>query len=234
MSDNSENKQKSVEIDLGAGDAPAPDPAQASKPDGTDQPDPAQANGLPAAVPPTPEERIASLEAEKAEFRDRMLRIAADFDNWKKRARKEQGDLETRAREGVLRDILEVADNLERAMASFGDGKQVDAASVHEGVEMVLRQFRSKLERYQVKPVEAVGQAFDPRFHEAIAQMPTADVKPGSILRELQKGYLIGERLLRPAMVVVATAPPAPSPTDAAAREEPPAPAKPASSEGKD
>jgi molecular chaperone GrpE len=144
-------------------------------------------------APPTPEERIA-----------------ADFDNWKKRSRKELADSEARTRENVLRDFLEVIDNLERAAGAFADGKETDAKAVREGVELVLRQFRSKLERYQVKPVESTGQPFDPRLHEAISQMPSADAKPGSIVHEFQRGYLIGDKLLRPAMVVVATAPPPP------------------------
>jgi len=235
MSDNSNNKEKPVEIDLGAAESAAPETV---KPEDTARtPTPAEgpgADGLPVPVPPTPEERVAALEAEKAEFRDRMLRIAADFDNWKKRARKDQADVEGRAREVVLRDFLEVADNLERAKASFGEGKQADATSVREGVELVLRQFRSKLERYQVRPVEALGQAFDPRYHEAIAQTPTTDVKPGSILHELQKGYLIGEKLLRPAMVVVAAPPPAPPEPAASTGEDPKAPATPSPSEGED
>jgi len=211
MSDHSDNNEKPVEIDLGAADAAAPETVTPE--DTARTPTPAEeavADGLPVPVPPTPEERIATLEVEKTEIRDRMLRIAADFDNWKKRVRKEQPELEARAREVVLRDFLEVADNLERATASLGDGKETDAKSVRDGVELVLRQFRSKLERYQVKALEALGQAFDPRYHEAIAQTPTADVKPGSILHELQKGYLVGEKLLRPALVVVAAPPPAP------------------------
>jgi len=195
----SENEQKPVDIDLSqTSDNPSPETPSA---DAT----------LPA---PTPEERIALLEAEKAETKDRMLRIAADFDNWKKRARKDQTDGEARAKEAVLRDFLEVVDNLERATASFADGKESDAKSVRDGVELVLRQFRSKLDRYQVKVVEALGQPFDPRLHEAISQAPSADAKPGSVLHELQKGYTIGERLLRPAMVVVATAAPAAKPAD--------------------
>jgi molecular chaperone GrpE len=165
-----------------------------------------------AALPaPTPEERIGVLETEKAEMRDRMLRIAADFDNWKKRARKDQADGEARAKETVLRDFLEIVDNLERATASFGEAQDApDAAkSIRDGVDLVLRQFRSKLERYQVKAIETLGQAFDPRLHEAISQIPSPEAKPGSIVHELQKGYMIGDKLLRPAMVVVAAAAPA-------------------------
>ena len=195
----SENEQKPVDIDLSqTSDNPSPETPSANA-------------TLPA---PTPEERIALLEAEKAETKDRMLRIAADFENWKKRARKDQTDGESRAKEAVLRDFLEVVDNLERATASFADGKESDVKSVRDGVELVLRQFRSKLDRYQVKVVETLGQPFDPRLHEAISQAPSADAKPGSVLHELQKGYTIGERLLRPAMVVVATAAPAAKPAD--------------------
>jgi molecular chaperone GrpE len=201
----SENQEKPVEIDLTTTDTDLPQAA----PEGAD---PALAMEPPA--PPTSEERIATLEAEKADVRDRMLRIAADFDNWKKRSRKELSDGEARAKESVLRDFLEISDNLERATTSWKedkDGKGTDAKSIRDGVELVLRQFRSKLERYQVKVVESVGLPFDPRFHEAISQAPSADAKPGSVLHELQKGYLIGEKLLRPAMVVVAAAVPAPA-----------------------
>jgi molecular chaperone GrpE len=159
-------------------------------------------------TPPTPEERITAIEGEKAEIYDRMLRIAADFDNWKKRARRDQADGEMQAKESVLRDFLEIVDSLERATVLWADGKETDAKSVRDGIELVLRQFRSKLERYDVKPMDAAGVAFDPRMHEAVSQVPSATVTPGSVLHELQKGYLIGERLLRPAMVVVAAAPP--------------------------
>jgi molecular chaperone GrpE len=137
-----------------------------------------------------------------------MLRIAADFDNWKKRARRDQVDGEMQAKESVLRDFLEIVDSLERATVLWADGKETGAKSVRDGIELVLRQFRSKLERYDVKPMDAAGVPFDPRMHEAVSQVPSATVTPGSVLHELQKGYLIGERLLRPAMVVVAAAPP--------------------------
>lgn len=212
----SEQEQKTpADIDLndnndGQG-RPAPEGAAPVAP-----PADAAAPGDTPAAPPSPEERLAALEAEKSDLRDRMLRIAADFDNWKKRARKEKDDGEARAKEGVLRDFLEVVDNLERALASIGEGKEGEVKSIRDGVDLVLRLFRSKLERHQVKAIEAVGQAFDPRFHEAISQMPSPGAKPGSVVHELQKGYLIGERLLRPSMVVVAAAA-APAPDEATA-----------------
>jgi molecular chaperone GrpE len=154
----------------------------------------------------SPEDRIAALEVEKQEMRDRMLRIAAEFENWKKRARKEQADGEAKAKEGVLVAMLEVIDNLERAAAAVSEA--TDPKAVQQGINLVLRLFQSKLERMDVKPFESTGQPFDPRVHDAISQVPTADAPPGSILSELQKGYRLGDRLLRPASVVVAVAPP--------------------------
>lgn len=163
------------------------------------------------ALPPpsTPDEKIAALEAERSDLKDRMLRIAAEFENWKKRARKDQTDGEARVREGVLKDMLEVIDNLERATSAYGDSGSgsVDGAAVLKGVNLVLRMFQSKLERYGVKPFEVQGQPFDPRVHEAISQIPTAGVAPGSVAAEMQKGYKIGDKLLRPAIVAVAVPP---------------------------
>jgi molecular chaperone GrpE len=158
----------------------------------------------PSAPAGSPEERIAALEAEKGELRDRMLRIAAEFENWKKRARKEQSDADSKGREAVLKDVLEVMDNLERAVAAG----TTDVQAIIQGVNLVLRLFYSKLERHDVKAVEAKGKPFDPRLHDAISQVPSAEVAPGTVISELQKGYRIGERLLRPASVVVAVAPP--------------------------
>jgi molecular chaperone GrpE len=170
----------------------------------------------------TPADQVAALAAERDEMKDRMLRVAAEFENWKRRARKEQEDAENKAREAVLRDMLDVIDNLERAVGAFGEGAPTgaaapktgaapaqpqDAAAVLKGVGLVLRLFQSKLERYQVKPFAARGEPFDPRIHEAISKVATADVPPNAVAVELQRGYRIGERLLRPAMVSVATAP---------------------------
>jgi molecular chaperone GrpE len=161
---------------------------------------------------------VEALTAERDEIKDRMLRIAAEFENWKRRARKEQDDAEAKAREAVLRDMLDVIDNLERAVGAF-DGSAAapaakgppaaapDGAAVLKGVNLVLRLFQSKLERYQVKPFVARGEPFDPKVHEAISRVETAEVPPGAVAVELQRGYRIGERLLRPAMVSVATAP---------------------------
>jgi molecular chaperone GrpE len=171
------------------------------------------ANGSGQAGTPAPN-TIEALTAERDEMKDRMLRVAAEFENWKRRSRKEQDDAEAKARETVLRDMLDVIDNLERAVGAFegpagapASKGAPDGAAVLKGVNLVLRLFQSKLERYNVKPIAARGEAFDPKIHEAISRVETADVPPGSVAVELQRGYRIGERLLRPAMVSVATAP---------------------------
>jgi molecular chaperone GrpE len=162
----------------------------------------APAAGLPEA---TPEERIAALQAERDDLKDRMLRIAAEFENWKKRASKTQTDAVTEARERVLKDMLEVVDNLERAVGMQAGG--ADGGAVLKGVDLVLRVLKQKLERHDVKAFEAAGQPFDPRVHEAISRVASAEVPSGSVAVELQKGYRVGERLLRPALVSVSTGP---------------------------
>jgi molecular chaperone GrpE len=165
----------------------------------------------PGAVGPTsvPEPQADRLEAQ---------RIA--FEKDRKRERKEMADHELRAREEILSDFLEVADNLERAIASWNDGAKHDVKSVQDGVDMVLHLFRSKLERYSVTALDAKGKAFDPYVHHAVSQLPTTDAIPGTVLQQVQKGYWMGERLLRPAMVVVATAPPAAASETSASDEE--------------
>ena len=176
----------------GAASDPASDPPPAAG---------AAAPELPAA---TPEERLAALAAERDDMKDRMLRIAAEFENWKKRARKEQTDSVNEARERVLKDMLDVIDNLERAVAmQTGGNGSVDGPAVLKGVDLVLRLFKQKLERYEVRPFEATGQPFDPRVHEAISRVEHPEIPSGSVAAELQKGYRVGERLLRPALVSV-------------------------------
>jgi molecular chaperone GrpE len=145
---------------------------------------------------PCPEQRANNLEAQEAEF-----------EKYRKRVRREIEDHELKLREAIVTDFLEVADNLERAIASWKEGDKHDVESVQKGVELVLRLFRSKLERYEVKAIEAKGKPFDPREHHAVSQAPATETPPGTVLHVVQKGYWMGARLLRPASVVVASAP---------------------------
>jgi len=178
--------------------------AEANAGAASDPPAPAAEAAAPELPAATPEERLAALAAERDDMKDRMLRIAAEFENFKKRSRKEQTDSTNEARERVLKDMLEVIDNLERAVAmQTGGNGNVDGPAVLKGVDLVLRLFKQKLERYEVRPFEATGQPFDPRVHEAISRVEHAQVPAGSVAAELQKGYRVGERLLRPALVSV-------------------------------
>jgi molecular chaperone GrpE len=152
--------------------------------------------------------RIVALEAEnrgldeeRRALKDRLLRLAAEFENWKKRADKERAEGERQAREGVFLDLLEAVDGIERALDSLGDDR--DPRAVREGINVVLRQLQQALVRHGITPVEAAGQRFDPRVHDAVARAPSREVEPGTVVSELQRGYTVRDRLLRPASVIV-------------------------------
>ncbi|HEU4408612.1 MAG TPA: nucleotide exchange factor GrpE [Polyangiaceae bacterium] len=147
----------------------------------------------------------AALRAEAAEAREKLLRTAAEFDNFRKRTRRDLDEAERRGRESLLRDLLPVFDNLERALLVAHQATDVKA--VADGVGMVLKQFTDTLERGGIRRVPTTGAPFDPQVHEAIQQVETADQPPGSVVAEVRAGYAMGERLVRAAMVVVAKAP---------------------------
>jgi molecular chaperone GrpE len=160
-------------------------------------------------TPPTPEDERAQLQKAHDELKDRLLRTAAEFENYKKRARKEVDEAQARGREGVLKDIFPVLDNLERALQH---APEKDPLTV--GVRLVEKELLKALEKFGVSRFSAVGQPFDPTVHDAIQQVETAEVPPGTVAQEFAKGYKSGDRLLRPAMVAVAKAPSAPPPTE--------------------
>lgn len=145
---------------------------------------------------------VAEAKAEAAKFKDQWMRSAADFDNFRKRSRKEIEDTRKAGREDILKDFLPVFDNLERAIASAQ--RATDVKGVAEGLQMVLRQYLDTLGRSGIAKVPTVGQQFDPTVHEAIQQVETDDQPPGTIVAEVQPGYTQGDRLVRAAMVVVA------------------------------
>jgi molecular chaperone GrpE len=157
-------------------------------------------------------EAIDPLEAAQAEalqLKDKLIRMAADFDNYRKRSRREVTDAEKKGRDGLLTDLLPVFDNLERA-TSHAEGGSEDPGKVKglvDGIALVMRQFRDSLTRQGIVRVESVGKPFDPSVHEAIQHLETTDFPPGCIAAEVQPGYKEGDRLVRPAMVVVAKAP---------------------------
>jgi molecular chaperone GrpE len=156
-------------------------------------------------------EGIAELEAalnkakeEAEENYDRLLRVTADFENYKKRVAKEKSDLTRYGNEELIKALLPVIDNLERALGhASGEGEQ---EGIKGGVEMTLQQFLQILQRFGITPISAEGERFDPTRHEAIMEQTTGDYAPGHVVSELEKGYLLNDRLVRPAKVVVAKA----------------------------
>jgi molecular chaperone GrpE len=164
---------------------------------------------------------VAEAKAEALRFKDQWMRSAADFDNFRKRSRKELEDTRKAGREELLKDLLPVFDNLERAMTSAERATEVKP--VAEGLKMVLRQFSDTLGRSGITKVPTVGNLFDPGVHEAIQQVETDEHAPGTVVAEVQPGYLQGDRLVRAAMVVVAKpkAPSAGSSGDGPASTEP-------------
>jgi molecular chaperone GrpE len=142
---------------------------------------------------------------EAARLKDQLLRLAADFDNFRKRSRREIADAERMAREDLLRELLPVFDNLERASQHAGTVTEVQA--LVDGLSMVSRLFVDTLSRLGVERVATVGVSFDPAVHEAVQQIETTEQPAGSVYAEILAGYRFGERLIRPAMVVVAKAP---------------------------
>jgi molecular chaperone GrpE len=154
------------------------------------------------------EARIAALEKDKKDNWDRYLRAAADLENLRKRQKRELDDARLESKGRVLKEMLPVVDNLERAIEHATS--QSGTNPIVEGVQLVLRQFLTAFERLDVTPIEAGGQPFDPNLHEAISQAES-DSPPGTVVQVLQRGYKAGDRLLRPALVVVAKAKSAPA-----------------------
>jgi molecular chaperone GrpE len=153
------------------------------------------------------QEMLDTAKRETEEANDRYLRALAELDNYKKRAVKEKEGIRKFANESLIKQILTVVDNLERAIdhsktADNQDTKK-DVDQIVEGVELTLKEILKILEKSGVCPIESIGKDFDPNFHEAVMQEETAEKSANIVLRELQKGYLMHERLLRPAMVIV-------------------------------
>ncbi len=166
--------------------------------------DPPGDKAAPAGGPAAPSE-LQSAQAERDKLREQLLRTAADFDNFRKRTKRDLDDARQRAKDELIRDLLPIFDNLERALQTAGGAS--DMSSVIEGVRMVLKLFEDTAERVGLTRVPAVGERFDPAVHEAIQQRETDEQPPGTVIAEVVAGYRFGERLVRPAMVVVARKP---------------------------
>ncbi|HUV77325.1 MAG TPA: nucleotide exchange factor GrpE [Desulfobacterales bacterium] len=148
------------------------------------------------------EEKLESMEQEAKENYDRLLRTSAEFENYQKRAAREMNDFRKFANESFVKAMLPVVDNLDRAIESSNNDKHADT-SVLEGVKMTLKEILKVFDQYNVKPFESLGKTFDPSLHQAVMQEETEEHPENSVVQELQKGYMMHDRLLRPAMVVV-------------------------------
>lgn len=157
-----------------------------------------------AAGGATIEEQLAAKEKEARENWDRFLRERADLENYRKRVNKEKEELLNYGNKSLIEEILPVIDNLERALAHASED---GLPALVEGIRMTHSMLLAALKKFGVSPVESAGTPFDPALHQAMAQVPTADHPANTVVEEYQKGYLLKERLLRPAMVTVATAP---------------------------
>lgn len=159
------------------------------------------------APPESPEalrEALAAKTQEAERLQGRLLRLHAEFENYKKRMVREKAEFLKFAHEGLILEFLPILDNLERALASAR--AEAGSTPLLEGLEMIARLFRSVLEKAGVKPMEALGQPFDPGYHQAVAQVESSDQDANLVVEEIQKGYLIEGRVLRPAMVKVSRA----------------------------
>jgi len=163
-----------------------------------------------------PADPLAQLQAdlkaakdEVAEWQDKFLRKAAEFENYRKRSEKEKTDVMLLAKSSVLLEFLPVADACERALMSLGETKTASGSlqQFQQGVELLYKQLLDTFNRTGIVPIETKGKPFDPHLHEALSREETNEVKEDTVIRELRRGYLFKERLLRPAQVIVAVHP---------------------------
>lgn len=187
MPSDDRSTQKPHERAVRSSSAPAEDEVAATSKDGAE------------AGSPDP---LAEARAEAQRLKEQWMRVAADFDNFRKRTRRDLEDAKKGGREELVKELLGVFDNLERAMHSAARATEVKA--VADGLSIVLKQFVDVLARAGISKVKTTGIPFDPAVHEAIQQIETDDSPAGTIVAEVQPGYVSGDRLVRAAMVVVA------------------------------
>jgi molecular chaperone GrpE len=154
---------------------------------------------------------VARLREELAGAHDRLLRMQADFENFRKRAQRDREEAAQYGAQILVKDLLSVVDNLARAIDHARKSEGGDLEGLLQGVELVRRELDAMLVKHHVQEVEALGKTFNPALHEAMAQLPNPTVAPDTIVEVLQKGYRLRERLLRPARVIVARSPDVPA-----------------------
>ncbi len=184
------------------------------------QSEPEEEAGPEDVDPDDPEELIASLLAENAELKDRLMRALAEAENVRRRADRDRRDAETYGGTKLARDILSVHDNLDRALGAADDAVREQAAAFIEGVELTRRELLNAFAKHKIEAlVPEAGEKFDPNRHQAMFEAPIPGTKPGTVIEVMQTGFVIADRLLRPALVGVAKA--VPEPATAPAEDEP-------------
>ncbi|WP_417250109.1 nucleotide exchange factor GrpE [Celeribacter sp.] len=154
------------------------------------------------------EDPIAALEAERDEFRDRFMRAMADAENVRKRAERDRREAENYGGSKLARDMLPVFDNLKRAIEAITDEQREAQAALIEGIELTMRELTSVFNKHGIEVIAPeVGDAFDPQFHEAMFEAPVPNTKAGDIIQVMNVGFMIHDRLLRPAQVGVSSTP---------------------------
>ena len=161
----------------------------------------------------------AAESGELEETKQKYVRLAADFDNFRKRTLKEREEAHKYGHQNLVKDLLVSVDNLERAIAHAQKGDEGGVEGLLAGVELVSRELAATLEKHGVTPIDAAGDAFDPSLHEAMAQVPDASVPPNTVVEVFQRGYQLRARLLRPARVVVSKTPDESAEPDAGSEE---------------
>jgi molecular chaperone GrpE len=151
------------------------------------------------------ESEYKKLLQEISSYKDKYVRLAAEFDNARKRMEREKAEFVKYAHEGLIVEFLSILDDLERSVEA-AKAQHEDYTAFLKGIELVMAHVYEMLRKSHVKPIEAVGKMFDPHCHEALMQVESEDAKEGAVLEEFQKGYLLGERVIRTAKVKVATA----------------------------
>jgi molecular chaperone GrpE len=161
---------------------------------------------------------VAEATREAAQYKDKLLRTLAEMENLRKRTEREVLDARAYGIAGFARDVLAVADNMHRALEAIGpdlrEGADPKVKALIEGVELTERELMKILERNGVRKFSPQGEKFDPNFHQAMYEVPTSDQPPGYVAQVIQAGYMLGERVLRPALVAVSKAPPKSSAND--------------------
>lgn len=165
---------------------------------------------IPGTAEPTPEQLLEAARAEAAQLKDQLLRALAETENVRRRAQREREDAGKYAIANFARDVLQVSDNLHRALEAIPAAALAEdeaLRNLHEGVSATERQLAAALERQAVKRVWPIGEKFDANLHQAMFEVPTMDQMPGTVVQVMQAGYVIHDRLLRPALVGVAKTP---------------------------